>query len=137
MGNSVEGIGFAIPINDAIVIASELIEHGYITGRPLIGITVETVTSGQADYYGWVVGAYIRSVAPETAADRIGLQVGDIIIALGDSEVKNSEELLFTLRRYKAGETTTITVWRGGQEIEMSITFDENLSAGQPQRQRP
>jgi serine protease Do len=136
MGDSVEGIGFAIPINDAVVIASELIEHGYITGRPLIGITVntETVTSGHADFFGWVVGAYVRSVTEDSAGERAGLQVGDIIIGLGDVEIDSRDALLFAMRRYNAGDTTTITVWRNGEEITMTITFDENLTAGQPLR---
>jgi serine protease Do len=85
MGGSVEGIGFAIPINDAESIAVELIEHGYLTGRPLIGITVQTVTSGHAEYYGWVEGVYIKTVSFGSAADKAGLRVGDIITKLGDS----------------------------------------------------
>jgi len=134
MGNSVEGIGFAIPINDAVEIASELIEHGYITGRPLIGITVETVDSAQANYFGWVVGAYVRTVSPDTAAERTGLKIGDIITKLGDTEIDSRESLTFALRRYKAGDTATLTIWRAGTEMEKTVTFDENLSAGQPQR---
>jgi len=134
MGSYVEGIGFAIPINDAIEIASKLIEHGYISGRPLIGVNVNTVTSAHADYYGWVVGAYVRSISPDSAAERAGLVVGDIIISLGDSSVDSMETLLFTMRRYKAGDTVDITVWRSGKEVELTITFDENLTAGQPQR---
>jgi len=134
MGTSVEGIGFAIPINDAIDIASKLIEHGYISGRPLIGVTVNTVTSAHAEYYDWVVGAYIRSISPGSAAEKAGLMVGDIIISLGDSDIDSMDALLFTMRKYKAGDTVTITVWRSGTEIEKTITFDENLTAGQPQR---
>ena len=133
MGNSVEGIGFAIPINDAIKIASELIEHGYISGRPYIGITVQTVTSGHADFYGWVVGAYVRSVAPGSAGEKAGLSVGDIIIELGDADIDSRDGLLFALRRYSAGDSTSMTVWRNGEEVKLTITFDENLTAGQPQ----
>jgi len=134
MGTSVEGIGFAIPINDAIDIASKLIEHGYISGRPLIGVTVNTVTSAHAEYYDWVVGAYIRSISPGSAAEKAGLMVGDIIISLGDSEIDSMDALLFTMRKYKAGDTVSIKVWRSGTEIEKTLTFDENLTAGQPQR---
>lgn len=134
MGNSVEGIGFAIPINDAIEIAMELIEHGYITGRAFIGITVSSVTRGNADFYDLVVGASVRSVAEGSAGEKAGLEVGDIIIALGDTEITSRDMLLFTLRRFKAGDTTTITVWRAGEEVKLTITFDENLTAGQPQR---
>ena len=134
MGNSVEGIGFAIPINDAILIAKELIEHGYITGRPLIGITVNSVTRGNADYYDLVGGARVRSLNEGSAGERAGLKVGDIIVALGDVKVDSSEALSFAMRKYKAGDTTTITVWREGEEITLKITFDENLAAGQPLR---
>jgi len=135
MRSSVEGIGFAIPINDAIQIAAELIEHGYITGRPLMGITVQTVSSANAEFYGWVVGAYVRSVSPDSAAEKAGIQFGDIIIKLDDTEIASRDELVFAMRRYKAGDTTTLVVWRGGEELEITITFDEDLTAGQPRQQ--
>jgi len=134
MGDSVEGIGFAIPINDAIEIASELIEHGYITGRPFFGITVQTVNTGLADYFGWVEGAYVVSVSPDSAAEKAGMKVGDIIVALEEHEIDSKELLIFTLRKYKAGDTVNVTVLRTGTKIELSVTFDENLAAGQPQR---
>jgi len=133
---NVEGIGFAIPINDAIEIASELIEHGYISGRPLIGIIGQPVTPANADYFGWVVGVYIRSVTPGSAADNAGLAVGDIITALGGEEVDSIELLRLILRDYRAGDTTTITVWRDGETFDLSISFDEDMYAGLPQ-QRP
>jgi len=134
MRESVEGIGFAIPINDAILIASELIEHGYITGRPLMGVTVETFNSGHADFYNMVVGAIVRSVVQDSAAERAGIAVGDIVIALAGTEIESSDSLIFALRKFRAGDTTQITVWRSGEQIELTITFDENLSAGQPQQ---
>ena len=133
MDGTVEGIGFAIPINDAIEIASELIENGYITGRAFIGITVASVTSAAAEYYGWVEGAYVRSVTAGSAADKAGLQVGDIIIKMGDDAITSDESLLFTKKKFRAGDTTAVTVWRMGQETALTITFDEDLSAGQPQ----
>ena len=131
---NVEGIGFAIPINDAVDIATELIEYGYISGRPLIGITGQTVTPGHADYYGWVVGAYVRQVSPNSAAEAAGIVIGDIITALAGDDIDSIEALKTALRGYKAGESTTITVWRNGEDIVLNITFDEDLSAGQPQR---
>ncbi|MCL2819697.1 MAG: S1C family serine protease [Oscillospiraceae bacterium] len=130
---NVEGIGFAIPINDAIEIASELIEHGYISGRPLMGITGQTVSDANADYFGWVVGVYVRSVAQGSAAENAGMMVGDIIIALNGEETSSMEALRFNLRDHRAGDTTTITIWRDGESIDLTITFDEDLYAGQPQ----
>ena len=126
-----DGIGFAIPINDAIVIAAELIEFGYITGRPLIGISARSVTSANAEYWGWVVGARIMTVVESSAAEKAGMIVGDIIVGLGETEVDSMDSLKFALRRYRAGDTTTITVWRDGEQMELTITFDEDLSAGQ------
>ena len=134
MGTSVEGIGFAIPINDAIDIASKLIEHGYISGRPLMGITVNTVDRASAEYFSLVIGAHVRSVASGSAAEKAGLKVGDIITSLGDTAIDSYETLIFTMRKFKAGETTTLKIWRAGQELNLSVTFDEDLSAGQPQR---
>ena len=135
MQDSVEGIGFAIPINSCIEIASELIEHGYISGRPLLGITVETANSGLSDFYDWgVVGAYVKSVNPGSAAEKAGIAVGDIIVALDGTEIDSSNTLIYTLRKYRANDTANITVWRNGEKIDLTITFDENLTAGQPQQ---
>ena len=129
---NVEGIGFAIPINDAVEIAAELIEHGYISGRPLMGITGQTVSNANADYFEWVVGVHIKNVEPGSAAEKAGLQVGDIITALDGSDIFSIETLRFAMRDHKAGETTTITIWRDGDSLTLSITFDEDLNAGQP-----
>ena len=138
MSSAVEGIGFAIPINDAIDIAAELIEFGYITGRPLMGITADTVSRAHAEYYGWgVVGVYVITVSQDSAAEKAGLLVGDIIIGLGESEIDSMETLRFAMRKYKAGETATLTVWRSGESVELSITFDEDLSAGQVRSVQP
>jgi len=131
---NVEGIGFAIPINDAVEIATELIEHGYISGRPLIGITGQNVSPANAEYFDWaVVGVYIRGVVEDSAADNAGLEIGDIIIRLGGEEVTSMEILRFALRDHRAGDTTSITVWRQGESIDLTITFDEDMFAGQPQ----
>jgi len=130
---NVEGIGFAIPINDAIEIATEIIEHGFISGRPFIGITGQTVTSGHAEYYDWVVGVYIRGVSPDSAAETAGIAIGDIITGLGGEDVDSMEALKFALRDHRAGDTTSITVWRNRETIDLTITFDEDLYAGKPQ----
>ena len=132
MRNSVEGIGFAIPINDAIAIAAELIEYGYLAGRPLMGISVQTASSAHAEFFGWgAVGAYVTSVTKDSAAEKAGIRIGDIIIALNETVIDSKETLVYTLRRFKAGDTTILSVWRAGEEIVLTITFDEDLSAGQ------
>jgi serine protease Do len=83
----VEGLGFAIPIDDALTIASDLIENGYVTGKAYFGITVSTMTASYAQYYGLVPGALVESVGEGTCAETAGLQPGDIITKLGDYEI--------------------------------------------------
>jgi len=135
MRSTVEGIGFAIPINDAIKIATELIEHGYISGRAFFGITPQTIGPGHADFYDLVAGVLVVNVFEGAAAEKAGILPGDIIIKIDDSEITTTETLRFALRRFSAGDTTTVDVWREGQTIELTITFDEDLQAGQPNRQ--
>ena len=132
--SDVEGIGFAIPISDAVEIASGLIEYGYIAGRPLLGITGLTVSPAAAEHYDWVVGAYIRAVNPGTAAERAGLEVGDIIVELGRTQVTSMDTLRFAMRSFRAGDTTTMSIWREGTIYEKEVTFDEDFAAGQPGR---
>ena len=132
MSPEVEGVGFAIPINDAFEIASSLIEHGYITGRPFLGITPQTVTRGYAEFFGWVEGVYVRDVATGSAAEKAGILFGDIIIRLGDDDIPTREALEFIMRKFSAGDVTTITVWRNGEVVSLPLTFDEAQSAGQP-----
>jgi len=130
---NVEGIGFAIPINDAIDIASALIEYGYISGRPLLGITAQTVSPANAEFYDMVVGTYVRSVNPGSAAEKAGIKVGDVITSLAGTEITSMEDLRFALRDHSARDTAAITVWRDGEHLELMITFDEDMHAGRPQ----
>ena len=132
--NSIEGIGFAIPINDAIEIAKELIEHGYISGRAFLGITPRTLSPEQADYYDSVLGCLVVSVVPETAADKAGMLAGDVITKIDDTEIISQESLRFALRDFSPGDTATLTVWRDGEIFEIIVTFDEDEQAGQPRR---
>jgi len=134
---NVEGIGFAIPINDAMEIAIELLERGYLSGRPLLGIIGQTVSPANAAYLDWVEGVLIRDVTSGSAADNAGIEVGDILVELGGEEVTSLELLRFALRDHRAGDTTSITVWRQGELIDLTITFDEDLHAGRPEPRPP
>ena len=123
-GASIEGIGFAIPIDDVASMINDLINYGYVTGAYL-GVMVNDVDAESASYYGFPMGAYVAEVTPGFAAEAAGLRAKDIIVALGDYEVKSVNELTRALRNFTAGETTTITVYRGGAEQVLSITLDE------------
>ena len=123
-GASIEGIGFAIPIDDVQGIIGDLQNLGYVTGAYL-GVTVQDMDSDVASRYGLPSGAYVVSVVSGGAADQAGIQAKDIITALGDTEVTSMTSLTRALRNYKAGDTTTVTVYRGGQSLNLTITLDE------------
>ena len=124
-GVSAEGLGFAIPINDVKDILSDLIEHGYVTGKPYMGVQVSSVPE-YAQRYGISAGAYVESVVDGSCAQKAGLQVGDIIIAIDDTAIDSSSALTAALSsNYKAGDTATLTVLRSTETKTLSITFDE------------
>ena len=124
-GVSAEGLGFAIPINDVKDIITDLIEHGYVTGKPYMGVQVSSVPE-YAQRYGISAGAYVESVAEGSCAQKAGLQAGDIITAIDDTAIDSSTALTAALSsNYKAGDTATLTVLRESNEITLSITFDE------------
>ena len=135
--SGIEGLGFAIPIDDAGSIITQLITNGRVTGKPSMGVTVSTVTNAAIEYYNIVEGAYVETVKPGSAADRAGIKVSDIVTKLGDVSVTSVEDLKAALKSYKAGDTAAITINRQGEELTLSITFDEmgvtaTASEGQP-----
>lgn len=121
----VESLGFAIPINDAIKIANDLISDGYVRGKAYMGVTVGTVTASAAQYYGLVEGAIVASVEEGSCAERAGLQNSDIIVAIDDKAVTSRDELIKAKKDYNAGDTAVLKVYRGGEYLDLSITFDE------------
>lgn len=123
-GASIEGIGFAIPIDDVMGIIDDLRDLGYVTGAYL-GITVMDTDKESVNMYGLPTGALVMEVVDGGSADRAGVQSKDIITGLGDYTISSMNELTRTLRKFEAGDTTTITVVRGGQEMTLSITLDE------------
>ena len=122
-GATIEGIGFAIPIDDVMGIIGDLIDYGYVTGAYL-GVTVSN-TDDSASMYGLPSGAYVMEVDRGGSADRAGIQAKDIIIDLGGHKVTGITSLTRALRDFKAGDVTTITVIRGGAEMTLDITLDE------------
>ena len=123
-GASIEGIGFAIPIDDVTGIISDLIDYGYVTGAYL-GVTVQNTDEDSASMYNLPMGAYVVSVVEGASADRAGIQPKDIIIDLGGCEVSSITTLTRALRNFNAGDTTTITVVRSGAKMVLDITLDE------------
>lgn len=123
-GASIEGIGFAIPIDDVTSIIGDLRDLGYVTGAYL-GVTVQDTDKTAASLYGMPTGALIVTVVEGGSADRAGVKVNDIVIALGDNEVTSTNTLTRALRKFDAGDVTTITVIRSGKQQVLDITLDE------------
>ena len=122
-GATIEGLGFAIPMDDITGIIEDLKEFGYVTGAYL-GVMVRDVDAN-AQSYGLPAGAYVVEVTPGTAAQKAGIRAGDIIVNLGGYDVDSLTTLTRVLRRFEAGQTASVTVYRGGQQEYLTITFDQ------------
>ena len=122
-----EGLGFAIPVNDAVKVAQELLENGYVTGRPYLGISYYAVTDAQTAAQLGVnaYGVYIVEVVKGGPADKAGLQAGDRIVSVDGSEVASQSDLGTLMQNHKAGDTIEITVARGGQMQTVNVTLGE------------
>ena len=122
-----EGLGFAIPVNDAVKVAQELLENGYVTGRPYLGISYFAVTDAQTAAQLGVnaYGVYIVEVVKGGPADKAGLQAGDRIVSVDGSEVATQSDLGTLMQNHKAGDTIEITVARGGQMQTVNVTLGE------------
>lgn len=122
---SIEGLGFAIPIDSARSIIDDLINYTYVTGRPQIGITTNDVTETLSKYYNIPMGAYVISVQENGAASKAGIKVGDVIIAVDGESITNGEQLNELKNKHKAGDEITLTISRGGEDIDVNVVLQE------------
>ena len=122
-----EGLGFAIPINTAIDIAQDLLENGYVSGRPYLGITYVAVTDeSTAQQLGVsAYGIYIVDVAAGSSAANAGLEPGDRIISIDGAEIASRDDVTSIVDQHTAGDTISITVARNGQMLTVSATLGE------------
>ncbi len=122
-----EGLGFAIPINDAISVAKDLMENGYVTGRPYLGITYMAVTDSQTAQQLGVsaYGIYVVSVTSGSPADKAGLKAGDRIVSMDGTEIAQKSDLGTLMQEYSAGDSVTMTIARNGQMQEIHVTLGE------------
>lgn len=125
MNVGVEGLGFAIPINDVASMVDQLINQGYISGKPSFGFSLTTVDSAVAQYYNMVEGAYVYSIEKGSAAEKAGLKVGDIITEFNGKEVKTSSDVANEKKKYSPGDAVSLKIFRQGEYTEVSVTLDE------------
>lgn len=100
---SIEGIGFAIPINDVIDIITDYMQYGYVTGRPYMGILNPQDTDDYAQIFGWPEGVYVNDVEEGSCAETAGIQPGDIITKIDDTDITSVSQLTTVKNSYRAG----------------------------------
>lgn len=120
-----EGMGFAIPITDAIPVIEQLIEKGYFS-HPGLFVSIDTrYTPEWAAQRGWPAGAYVSSVESGGPADKAGIQPGDVLVAINGATVTSSLELTHELFKYKPGQTITVSYYRNGNTVDVQLTLVE------------
>ena len=127
-GASIEGIGFAIPIDDVVDKVQQIKDNGYVSS-PYMGVTVDTRNDG--------IGAYVVSVEENSGAAKAGIRPGDIIVELGGKEVDSVAALTPAVKGFKVGDTTTVVVYRSRKLLELSITFGERPHENANQNTNP
>lgn len=124
---NVEGLGFAIPITDAKVIIDDLIENGYVTGRPKLGFSSYDISEIRSIYTGYPMGVCVCDLEKGGAADLAGIRVNDVIIEIDNEPVTTAKEMNKIKDRHKAGDTINITINRDGQDIRLQVTLQESI----------
>ncbi len=125
-GTVAEGLGFAIPVNTARTVAEQIIQKGYFA-RPYMGINLQSVTPNIAARYNLPVqwGVYVTEVACNSPAQQAGLQQGDIITRIGDTNIDEEHSYINTLFLYKPGDQVPLEVVRNNQTVTLQITLGE------------
>ena len=126
-GASIDNIGFAIPVDDVYNIITSIIEKGYIE-KPYIGVSVISV-SDETQKYGLPQGAAVQSLTDDGPAKAAGLQVNDIITKVNDTEITSSNDLVKTIGACKPGDRITLTVYRQGQTMEISLEVAQKIQS--------
>ena len=125
---SIEGIGFAMPINDVVEMIMDYVEYGYVTGRPYMGISCADITTQYQQVFGWPAGVYVNSVDENSCAQAAGLRQGDIITKIDETEITGTAQMISVKNSYRAGDTVQLTVFRSGEYLTLTMTFDEQVN---------
>ena len=127
----VEGLGFAIPSTTVKDIVEQIISQGYVSGRPWLGISGESISLFYQRYYRLPSGMYISSVATNSNAAKAGITEGDVLISVDGNKIRSQSDLDTLLYHYSAGDTVTIVIYRGGYTMQADIVLEEAGSANQ------
>ena len=121
----VEGLGFAIPSATVSDIVNQLISQGYVSGRPTLGITGESISNLYHFYYRLPKGLYITKVDPNSSAHKAGIEEGDILLSFEGSDVTSTDDLKMHLYNYAPGDQVTVIIYRGGKQYAVTLTVEE------------
>lgn len=123
---SVEGLGFAIPINDVSAMIEDIMTNGFVTNKPYLGITAMSMNRQLANQFRYDIseGVFVSAVEDGGAAKRAGLQMGDVITRVDDYAVADMEALNAAKKHYSAGDTAVLTVYRQGETLTLNLTWD-------------
>jgi len=120
-----EGMGFAIPITDALPTIKQLIEKGYAS-HPGLNVQIDPrYTAEYASQRGWPEGAYVSKVTPGGPAEKAGIRAGDVLTKINGIAIKSSLELTHQLLKHKPGDTVTVTVYRDNKTVDVSVVLTE------------
>ena len=124
-GETAEGLGFAIPINDVSSMIQDIMTNGYVSNRAYLGATIGSLNASMAQQYRYDIteGAFVYSVEDGGPADQAGLQLGDVITSIDDTEITSLDDLTAARKSYTAGDTCTLTVYRQGETITLQLTW--------------
>ncbi len=124
--SGVEGLGFAIPINDAKPIVDQLMTYGYVKGRPYIGISGIDISDTMSNYYNLPKGVYISAVGSGSAAEKAGIKVGDVITQMDGKTIESMSDVEDVKAKHKAGDTVSVVIKRNNSTLTLKLTFDED-----------
>lgn len=120
-----EGMGFAIPITDALPVLQQLIEKGYAS-HPGLSVSIDNRYSPEwAAQQGWPVGAYVSQVSAGGPAEKAGIRAGDVLVKINGVTIKSSLELTHELFKYKSGDSVTVSYYRSGETKEVKLMLAE------------
>ena len=127
VSDNAEGLGFAIPVNTAIQVATDLIQIGYVSGRPVMGVTVVTISDAQtaAQYGVSSYGVYVADVTENGPAAQAGVQKGDRIVSVDDTLIESNNDLTDLISSHAVGDTLNVQLSRGRQLMNVQVTLGE------------
>lgn len=123
--SGVEGLGFAIPSATVKEIVNQLLSQGYVSGRPWLGIEVESYSTFYQRFYRVPEGVYVTDVQAGSPAEAADLRIGDIILAADGSAVTDMDALNTQLYTHAPGDSMTFSVYRNGRQGEVTVTLEE------------